>query len=350
MRDIRISVIIPVYNRAGLIGRAIESVINQTEHSWELIVVDDHSDDGTKAVAEAYCERDDRIRYVYNEGKRGVAAARNYGILYAEGDCIAFLDSDDEWLPTHLKDSLTAMRLTGTSVSTGLWLECSADGVIHNLYDSSNEKARFERAAKEINNGSLLVFPSGDFLEEDMLFSLYCYHINTLVLERKVLEKVGLFSERLKSSEDVDFLYRIFGLYDFVLDWNYHFIYHQGGDNLYNFIDRKRVNIEEICNPQIVVRLTECIEDKCKSLKLRMKYIKHFCEEKDLSACLKKCKKKMARKYYTAAYINRNDKCISLKYMLKSYFCGEDKIIKLSMVIERLLNGNIDWNIESMDM
>lgn len=96
-----ISVIIPTYNRAHLIGRAIRSVLNQTFSHYELIVVDDGSTDNTEEVVKSF--RDSRISFIRHERNRGVSAARNTGINAAQGEYIAFNDSDDEWLPTKLE-------------------------------------------------------------------------------------------------------------------------------------------------------------------------------------------------------------------------------------------------------
>ncbi len=89
-----ISVIIPTYNRARLIERALISVLRQTTPALEVIVVDDFSDDATPEILEEYS---DRITIIRNESNRGVSFSRNVGIEAAKGDWIAFLDSDDRW-------------------------------------------------------------------------------------------------------------------------------------------------------------------------------------------------------------------------------------------------------------
>lgn len=94
-----ISIIAPTYNRAGLIGQMIESVLNQTFQDWELIIVDDGSTDDTQAVVAGYA--DSRIRYVAQENA-GASVARNTGIALAAGRFIACIDSDDVMLPHNL--------------------------------------------------------------------------------------------------------------------------------------------------------------------------------------------------------------------------------------------------------
>jgi len=93
------SIIVPAYNRAYILPRTIQSVLDQTFSDWELIVIDDGSKDNTATMMKGYT--DPRIHYHYQENKER-SAARNNGIRNAKGKYICFLDSDDEFLPTHL--------------------------------------------------------------------------------------------------------------------------------------------------------------------------------------------------------------------------------------------------------
>ncbi len=97
-----ITVVIPTFNRAPLVGRAIDSVLRQSYDNWELLVVDDGSTDHTQSVVANYYPR---VRYLH-QPNRGVGAARNNGISQARGELIAMLDSDDEFLPAHLESRL----------------------------------------------------------------------------------------------------------------------------------------------------------------------------------------------------------------------------------------------------
>jgi len=96
------SIILPTYNRAGFLSKAIESVRYQTYKDWELIIVDDGSTDDTKHIVQEFIKHDKRIKYIYQENAER-SAARNKGIEDAKGEFICFLDSDDYYHPTHLQ-------------------------------------------------------------------------------------------------------------------------------------------------------------------------------------------------------------------------------------------------------
>ena len=95
-----VSVVIPTHNRSALLKRAVESVLQQTFAALECIVVDDASVDNTAQVVQGFA--DERVVYVRHENNRHASAARNTGITHARGSLVAFLDDDDEWLPTKL--------------------------------------------------------------------------------------------------------------------------------------------------------------------------------------------------------------------------------------------------------
>jgi glycosyltransferase involved in cell wall biosynthesis len=102
----RVSVIIPTYNRADLVQQALASVKAQTYRDFEIVVVDDGGTDGTFEVLSAWRE----IRVLRHAGRRGVSAARNTGIIAARGEWLAFLDSDDLWLPDKLARQISLLE------------------------------------------------------------------------------------------------------------------------------------------------------------------------------------------------------------------------------------------------
>ncbi len=115
-----VSVIIPTYNRATYVSRAIESILSQSYRDFEVIVVDDGSCDNTKQVVQAY---GDRVRYVF-QSNAGPGAARNLGIRISEGMYLAFLDSDDMWMPEFLAKTVAALDAHPEvdAVTTGIYV------------------------------------------------------------------------------------------------------------------------------------------------------------------------------------------------------------------------------------
>ena len=103
-REPTVTAVITTYNRADMVGRAIQSVLDQTHKDFELIVVDDCSTDNTGEIVRAF--QDTRIRYIRHERNRRLSASRNTGMKAAQGKYIAFLDDDDEWLPIKIEKQL----------------------------------------------------------------------------------------------------------------------------------------------------------------------------------------------------------------------------------------------------
>src|SRR5262245_55290236 len=105
-----VSIILPTYNRANFLPQEFASIKSQTFTDWELIVVDDGSTDNTRELVEQLTQNwPEPVRY-HRQENRGIAGARNTGLDLADGESIAFFDSDDVWLPHHLDDCVTALR------------------------------------------------------------------------------------------------------------------------------------------------------------------------------------------------------------------------------------------------
>ena len=113
----KVSVITPAYNASEFIGETIESVLKQTFQDWEMIIVDDCSTDDTLKLANEFSKKDSRIKVVQNEKNSGVAATRNHGLDVASGEFIAFVDSDDLWLPEKLEKQLKFMEESDAALS-----------------------------------------------------------------------------------------------------------------------------------------------------------------------------------------------------------------------------------------
>lgn len=188
-----VSVIIPTYNRAPLLKRAIESVLKQSFDDFELIVVDDASPDNTPDVVESI--NDGRIRYIRLKKNSGGPVARNTGIKKARGRFIALLDDDDEWLPHRLE--LQVKKFEEISREFGV--------VYGGFYYVSQHDGRI--LGKRLPKVRGDVYPH--LLKENFIGS------PTLLIRRECFKRAGLFDTTLTSSQDWDMWLRIARYYKF---------------------------------------------------------------------------------------------------------------------------------------
>lgn len=182
-----ISVIIPTYDRKHQLGRALTSVFQQTESDYEVIVVDDGSSDGTADWLEAHYPKVHCIRLAVNSG---AAAARNAGIRQAKGQWIAFLDSDDRWLPHYLQTQRAA-------------LEQQPDAVL--VYCNY-----IQMLPKQTHGTRVELKPSHPDLVQAMLLGNFIHTLSQVVVPVSTFQRVGLLNEALKVCEDRDFYLRTF--------------------------------------------------------------------------------------------------------------------------------------------
>ncbi len=193
-----VSVIIPAYNCAPLIGRTLTSVLQQDFQDWEAIVLDDASTDDTWAVCNAL-EPDHRVQLLRNPKNLGSAGTRNRGINAARGDYIALLDADDRWYPSFLGTQLQVLNS-----SPEIHCVCSDFDLI-----DENDAITFASSAR-------FAYDTSHPLQRHTLASLWESSRNlipsTFVAERQVLEKVGGFQEGYW--EDINFWLRL-GAADF---------------------------------------------------------------------------------------------------------------------------------------
>lgn len=112
----RVSIISPAYNAAKSVKATIDSVIAQTHEDWEMLIADDCSSDNTIEIVEAHCQLDSRIKLFTNPENLGPAGTRNRLLQEASGRLIAFLDTDDRWLPQKLEKQLAALEETDASI------------------------------------------------------------------------------------------------------------------------------------------------------------------------------------------------------------------------------------------
>jgi glycosyltransferase involved in cell wall biosynthesis len=180
-----VSVIIPTFNRAGWVTEAVTSVLAQTYGDYELLVVDDGSTDATVAALAPFGRR---LRLVRSAARRGVSAARNLGIKAARGEWLAFLDSDDLWLPEKLA------RQAAYLAARPELLICQTEEVWVRRGVRVNPPQTHRKAGGDIFWRSLercSVSPSA------------------VMLNRRLLDEVGLFDENLPAAEDYDLWLRV---------------------------------------------------------------------------------------------------------------------------------------------
>jgi glycosyltransferase involved in cell wall biosynthesis len=187
-----ISVIIPTFNRAALLARAIDSVLAQTWQDFELLVVDDGSSDNTAEVIGGYGRRLTCIR----QKNSGAAAARNTGIRAARADFLAFLDSDDWFIKNKLELQLAAMR-----ANPGFLL--------------SHTQEKWLRRGKHLNQKKRHRKEGGDLFARSL--ELCVVGMSTIMARRQLFEQVGLFDESLPCCEDYELWLRVAARYHFLL-------------------------------------------------------------------------------------------------------------------------------------
>lgn len=241
----KISVVIPTFNREREVVNAINSALCQSYKDLEVIVVDDHSEDNTQGVVQSI--EDDRVQYALNRRSKGAQGARNTGIEIANGEWIAFLDSDDFWRRGKVKRQVEYIKETKEEVhSIYSEFERKRDG---SIFWSSN-----------IGEGRIIY-------KERFLYSNPLGGFSPFMVRREVLKKVGLLDEDLSAFQDKDLYYRV------CADFNIH-------------------NISEIL---VVVNLdsNDRISDKdderfFSSLKLYKKYKNNISQRgKGLDSCMK---------------------------------------------------------------
>ena len=180
-----ISVIVPTYNRAWIIKDAIDSILAQDFKKVEIVVVDDGSSDNTTEILAAYQKHDIRV---IRQANKGVSAARNRGVAISEGQFIAFLDSDDMWLPHKLS---VQMEFFNTHPDA---LICQTEEIWIRKGSRVNPKKRHQK-------------PSGMIFEPSLYLCLVSP--SAVMMKRDLFEEVGGFNESFRVCEDYDLWLRI---------------------------------------------------------------------------------------------------------------------------------------------
>lgn len=181
-----VSTIIPTFNRAETIMRAVESVLIQDYQPHELIVVDDGSEDETESLLKPLADKGALL--LIKQDNRGVSAARNRGLEAARGELIAFLDSDDQWLPGKIRAQVE-------------YFQDNPEAVLVQTQE------RWLRRGRRVNPGRKHLKKAGDIFMESIKLCLISP--SATMLKKSLLAEVGFFDENLAACEDYDLWLRI---------------------------------------------------------------------------------------------------------------------------------------------
>lgn len=194
-----VSVIIPVYNCAGYLPKALSSVLLQDAVTVEVLLVDSSTDGSCASISK---HADSRVRYMYQQ-PRGVSAARNLGIQHAQGEYIAFQDADDEWLPGKLSMQIAALQRYPDAGLVFTDTMICRDGDVVQATMNKNMLKEWCKAHTS---------PVPDWYYGNVYAALLardCMNTSSVVVPRKVLEVSGNFDESFKIGEDYDLWLRI---------------------------------------------------------------------------------------------------------------------------------------------
>ncbi len=189
-----VSAVIPVHNRPDELRRAVRSVLLQQEAEFEILVMDDASEVDLKTVCDKF--NDPRIRFFRNEKKSNANVLRNLGIQNARGEFVAFLDSDDEWLPDHLSVKVNEIKAQ------------NADGIYGSSFIDDGKSRRYV-VSREIPSNLHPV---------EYLLSVGFANTSSYIVRTTAAKKV-LFDETLQRHQDFDFFSRFALSHNFIASW-----------------------------------------------------------------------------------------------------------------------------------
>jgi glycosyltransferase involved in cell wall biosynthesis len=199
----RVSVVTPTYNRAHLLPRAIRSVLKQSYQNLEMIIVDDGSTDDTLTIIDQF--NDHRVRVVRFERNRGIGTARNEGVRQARGEFIAFIDSDDVWLPDKIANQVAFFDRHPT-------IEILFGNYININHSHSTLDDGFKQTKQALSLLKVTPIEPDWFIIEDGISSAILianfFATPTVMIRKSVFPKIGNFEIRLSGPEDFEFWWR----------------------------------------------------------------------------------------------------------------------------------------------
>lgn len=250
-----VSIVIPTYNRPGLLYRSLSSAIGQTYENTEIIVVDDGSQSNIRKVIS--CFDSGSVKLLEHDENKGGSAARNTGISEAKGEFIAFLDSDDEWLPTKIEKQMKEFE--DSSEETGV-VYCQ----FYTMHDDTGYAKSSNTDIKD-NEGLPVGYYSGDVLPH--LLRGWCPATTSqFIVKRECLSKER-FDEKLASFQDYDLWIRLAMEYEFSYVEDELVVKHShSGDQISSNIESRKAGIEQFFAKWEDEFLRNCSQDELERL------------------------------------------------------------------------------------
>ncbi|MCK9267048.1 glycosyltransferase [bacterium] len=283
---IKISVVIPLYNKVDFIKRALSSVLEQTYENFEIIIVNDGSTDGSEKIVEGY--NDVRIKLLHRPYPSGVSVARNFGIKHSSADLIAFIDADDKWNENFLG---TIVRLRKKHPKAG-------------AYSTAFIEKRSNKCKKPI----FWFIPRGEEWEgiipdyfKSCIYGASPVCSSAVAIPKKIFSDVGFFPEGIKRGEDQDMWARIALNYDIAFSQYVGAIYYKG-------IQRSGVKKNKCLEGYRVVESLEAALKKKKICPKKAKYIKEYANKFILGSaaqCIKAGEIELAKKHLNKCHTER---------------------------------------------
>ena len=292
-----VSVIIPTYNRLSFLKEAIRSVLSQSYANYEILIIDDHSKDNTHVfVKELMLENKDKIKYFLNEKNKGVDGARNTGLEHAEGEYIAFLDSDDIWEVDKLKIQMDLFRKYKDLGA--IFSDADFFGEVEKNFEKRMTNKIFfcKRYWHGLEKNFLLADPK-------LFYFLFCdasrLRIQTLVFKKTIIDTVGYLNESMFYCGDIDFILKIF---------------------LSTKVGYLKLKLCKIRRHPFNTDNIFSVEEKCEAIMKVLENIIEFIRRKNLIKIDSKLKKILGTAYFYRArvYFLSNKFDIAKKSLLKS--------------------------------
>ena len=213
-----VSIITPCFNSEKFLDECISSVINQTYQNWEMLIVDDNSSDNSSILIKSYSKHDDRIKPILLKDNVGPAMARNTAISISKGKYLAFLDSDDIWLPEKLKLQINFMKKNNYSFVFSSYSVITPNETKPKYEVSVPEKISYKQYLKNTIIGCLTVVLDKERFKNiqmpiyrsshDMALWLdllkeeeFAFELRTRDRERKLINKIAISIEQIKQDE-----------------------------------------------------------------------------------------------------------------------------------------------------